>query len=789
MRRSAAQRAVFSYAVILFAAFALRLWNLGAQSLWHDEGWSLYPAYTLLGHMGIRGMDVNAPPLFNISIGLWLRAAGDAIWTVRFWSLLTGVIGVAVGIGLARRWFGDWAGALAGIFLGFSPILWVFSQEIRAYIPMPLYTMLLIGLAAQFLSPRHARVPRSTWLWLFGVTLAALWSHNLSVPLVAWLNVAVIGGLVLRRAWLRLRGWLLMQGVLFILYLPWLLTQRPTGTPLNTPPSLAPELLWQIWQSYFTGTKALLGADAALMTLCALFGALTVIGAARALWQWRTVQVWTLLSAALLLPLFQLLIVLAAHIDFHPRYFLLSAPPTLILLAAGLAAPPRGLPALSARLAAASLAVAIMARVAWLTYSAPIYQHDDFQGMARYYATRSERDAIVIPYGWEPSLDYYQEKLDIRASFVEVPIHSDAERIRAQLAAALEGKESAELFTWYQLPADMRGAFPCLLSAVGRHESALTLSGVRTDRYRITGDVRSLAAPHLPNDSGVMFSLPDDLQLHVRRRAFLHSDGAQAGCLILDFSLNGAPLKHDWRLAARLMRIDGTLHAALDSDLRDDQQRTALAQRDRAGFEATAFLALPMPPDSEPLLLSAWLYTGQKRSAAQLLGVLRRENHTMRFTPDLDSLPALDSAPQLPLSVNAPPFRAEVARGEWREIAKLVAAALPEALSAERDQKIALLWQAQGRNPISYIAFVHLVAADGKLIAQSDSEPAHGARPTSSWRAGEHILDQHRLQWHDRAYRGKASVYVGLYDLQTGARLRLTDGSDKLKLPREVIVE
>jgi hypothetical protein len=82
-----------------------------------------------------------------------------------------------------------------------------------------------------------------------------------------------------------------------------------------------------------------------------------------------------------------------------------------------------------------------------------------------------------------------------------------------------------------------------------------------------------------------------------------------------------------------------------------------------------------------------------------------------------------------------------------------------------------------------------LVAADGRLIAQSDSEPAHGARPTSSWRAREYILDQHRLRWHDHAYRGKASVYVGLYDLQTGARLRLADGSDMLKLPREVIVE
>lgn len=789
MSRATAQRAVFGYAVILLAAFALRLWNLGAQSLWHDEGWSLYPAYTLLGHMGIRGMDVNAPPLFNISIGLWLRVAGDEVWTVRFWSLLTGMIGVAVGMGLARRWFGAWAGALAGIFLGFSPILWVFSQEIRAYIPMPIYTVLLLGLAAQFLSARHVRVPRSAWLWLFGVTLAALWSHNLSVPLVAWLNVTVIVGLALRRAWRRLRGWLLIQSLLFILYLPWLLTQRPTGTPLNTPPALTPDLLWQIWQSYFTGIKALLNADALLMTLCALFGVLTVIGIARALWHWRTAQVWTLFSAVLLLPIFQLLIVLAARIDFHPRYFLLSAPPTLILLAAGLALPSQGLPALSARFAAASLAIAIMARMAWLTYSAPIYQHDDFRGMARYYATRSERDAIVIPYGWEPSLDYYQEKLGIRAPFVEVPIYSDVERIRAQLADALKGKESAELFTWYQLPADMRGAFSCLLGAIGRHERELTLSGVRTDRYRITGDARALAVPTMPRESGVTFAPPDDPLIFARRLAFLHSEGAQAGCLIVDIRLDSVPLKHDWRLAARLMRADGTPYAALDSDLRDDRQRTALAQLNRTAFEATAFLAVPLPPDSEPLLLSAWLYTAEKRSAAQLLGVLRRKDGVVRFTPDLDSLPVLDSAPQSSLSVNATPFRAQVTRNTWHAIGTLVAAELPERLSAERDATITLLWQAETRYPVSYVVFVHVVAADGRLIAQSDSEPVRGARPTSSWREREYIRDQHRLHWHDRTYRGKASVYIGLYDLQTGTRLTLADGSDKLKLPHEVIVE
>ncbi len=784
------RRVLLAYAAILWAAFALRLWNLGTQSLWHDEGWSLYPAYTLLGQMGIRGMDVNAPPLFNISIGLWLRAAGDAVWTVRLWSVLTGVIGVACGIWLARRWFGAWAAVLAGVFLACSPILWVFAQEIRAYIPMPIYTVLLIALAAEFLVPSAKRTPQRAWWWLFAVTLAALWSHNLSVPLVAWLNVTVIGGLLLRGAWRRLRGWLLLQSLLFALYLPWLLTQRPTGTPLNTPPSLSLDLLWQIWQSYFTGIKALVGADELLMLLCVLFGVLAAFSISRAVWLWRSARVWVLLSAVLLLPVFQLLIILAARIDFHPRYFLLSAPPTLILMAAGLAKakPPFVMPVL--RLAAALLAIAILGRMAWLTYSTPIYQHDDFRGMAQHYATLTEDAAIVIPYGWEPSLDYYEEKLGVRAPFVEVPIYSSADRIRTQLAEQLIGKRTADVFTWYQLPADLRGAFPCLLGAVGNWQNALTLNGVRTDRYALTDDVRALAAPRLPLRAGESggFDLPE-LSLAVRPHAFLHAQGADHTCLILDFYRDSVPLGEDWRIAVRLMDGNGGIYAAADADLRDDRQRAASGQGDD-GFQATAFLALDVPRRAEAWVLTAWLYKGDRRSAAQVLGTLDVENGVARFAPDTDALARQFMPPTLPLQVEAASFRAQIRRDEWREIGALVAADLAESFSADAPPDlVTLLWRAETPLPISYLAFVHLVAPDGVLLAQSDSEPMNGARPTSSWRTGEYVLDRHTLTWHVANYRGEAALRVGLYDLRTGARLTLSDGSEFVTLPRTVIVE
>jgi 4-amino-4-deoxy-L-arabinose transferase-like glycosyltransferase len=102
---------------------------------------------------------------------------------------------------------------------------------------------------------------------------------------------------------------------------------------------------------------------------------------------------------------------------------------------------------------------------------------------------------------------------------------------------------------------------------------------------------------------------------------------------------------------------------------------------------------------------------------------------------------------------------------------------------------VTLVWRA-GDDPIanSYTAFVQLVGQDGKLIAQSDAIPANGQHPTTSWRPGEYILDTHVLTFHPEATAGPARLIAGLYDAQTGARVRFEDGSDALTLNPKIDV-
>ena len=108
----------------------------------------------------------------------------------------------------------------------------------------------------------------------------------------------------------------------------------------------------------------------------------------------------------------------------------------------------------------------------------------------------------------------------------------------------------------------------------------------------------------------------------------------------------------------------------------------------------------------------------------------------------------------------------------------------PETISPAAAPRITLTWHLPSDEiQTAYTVFVHLVSQDGRIVAQSDSAPANGTRPTSDWLAGEYIVDPHELLWREADFRGPVTVSVGLYDFHSGKRLLLADGSDHLSLP------
>ena len=89
---------------------------------------------------------------------------------------------------------------------------------------------------------------------------------------------------------------------------------------------------------------------------------------------------------------------------------------------------------------------------------------------------------------------------------------------------------------------------------------------------------------------------------------------------------------------------------------------------------------------------------------------------------------------------------------------------------------VVLAWRAEAPLTKDYTLFVHLLAADGSLVAQSDAAP-QWVTPwsTSRWKPGDVVLDGHHLSLPPDLPGGEYFLRVGLYDWQTLERLPLVD--------------
>jgi len=120
------------------------------------------------------------------------------------------------------------------------------------------------------------------------------------------------------------------------------------------------------------------------------------------------------------------------------------------------------------------------------------------------------------------------------------------------------------------------------------------------------------------------------------------------------------------------------------------------------------------------------------------------------------------------------------------DFAKLVSYGLPASeVTTAQPLILVLQWQAlEGVGAIDYWVFTHLLAEDGRLIAQHDSAPAGGASPITGWDSGEIVVDSHSMTFYDAAYTGPATISVGIYDPGDPANRVPTEmGNDYVILP------
>jgi len=92
---------------------------------------------------------------------------------------------------------------------------------------------------------------------------------------------------------------------------------------------------------------------------------------------------------------------------------------------------------------------------------------------------------------------------------------------------------------------------------------------------------------------------------------------------------------------------------------------------------------------------------------------------------------------------------------------------------------LTLYWQAISVFDADYKVFVHLADETEHIAVQSDSVPAEGTRPTTTWRTKEYIIDTHTLALPTLAPDHTYNLWIGLYNDQL--RLPIVRNGEQLR--------
>ncbi len=85
-----------------------------------------------------------------------------------------------------------------------------------------------------------------------------------------------------------------------------------------------------------------------------------------------------------------------------------------------------------------------------------------------------------------------------------------------------------------------------------------------------------------------------------------------------------------------------------------------------------------------------------------------------------------------------------------------------DAAPAQGALDVTLYWYALREVGTNYKVFVHALGIDGQVIGQHDGDPVGGFTPTTRWRAGEVIVDRHRVPL-PAGLSGEVGIRAGMY--------------------------
>ncbi len=420
--RNTLSRRVWTFLLLLVAlSFAIRTHDLGAKSLWSDEGLTLRRAEQSLGLIfenvnlipvdpdyqdgSTRGSFVRTPdlhpPLYFLLMHVWLPLAGRSEFALRFPSVFAATLSVAllyvVGGALFNRETGLWA-ALMGAA---SPFFLWYAQEARMYT-----WLVVLSLTSMyfFLPLLEKGARRKDYAAYVVTTLALLYTHYAGFLLLAF-ELGVYG---LHRVRRQRREPLVILAALIIAVLPlvpflWRLlgvhpfsfTYRPLGI-----------ILKEAWSSFSLGpTRSAIQPWWRLLPFLSLFGVGILVAGVE-----TRRRGWVVGLGYLAIPvLLQYALSLIKPNYMNPRHLMVVAPAFELMLAQGLTTLRRWFsPSL---VLALGLVLVLRVSASYDILTSHQFWKDDIRGAVQYIEERARPgDAIILHHPViRLTFDYYYD--------------------------------------------------------------------------------------------------------------------------------------------------------------------------------------------------------------------------------------------------------------------------------------------------------------------------------------------------------------------------------------------
>ena len=811
---------------LLLLSFALRVHRIGEQRVWWDEGWSVWVArFSAADILRQTGNDVH-PPLYFLLLHAWRGASGDSEAGLRLLSAFLGALTVAATLALGRSMArgllparAAWAvGLLAALLLTVSRFAIAWSQEIHMYALATLLAVLAVWAARRFWARGRAADGAAYVL----ATVAGLYTLYLFAPVWVAVNVGWLIGLVARRKdplpeGERIREslrWLALQLLIAALFLPWAL--YAAGGFLSTA-AATPIRLLDFLHIYWTVLTLGIPVDVAqfnFLTLPAL--ALFVVAVAALAGRIRNVELGIrneeraslspllprspaplrdliLLLAILFIPALLVYLISLPRQNFYnppfnPRYLVIFTPFYSVLVAWGVvvmgrwvgswsrgageqkgrgeekvhrpseSATRRGsgrLPAVVAAVLAVYL-VAVALVGLWPYFPGRVLIDDYPSLVSTLDAYRQPGDSVVLytDTDWPIFAFHHPEPWrGVPHLWAMTP-----ELAEAFLAPVWESHDGVWLVTTpFSAGGDPQRHVPAWLSERATAERAFLFKDMALTFYARTAE-RAAAADALSPDAPP----PRRLNVHL-------PDGAITGYAQAARDFKSGDVIHLFlyyttatpdTVEVGLLGSDDRLWAVTPVELRAS---TGPARQQ---------VNLLVPPDAPS---GRYRFYVARLFEPVMFGrlIIRQKEATLLTEADVTIANRLDV-----------PFEGGV---------RLLGYDLSGDARPGESLGLTLYWSSDGGQTQRDKVFSHLLgetfnATSGNFLwGQSDAEPAANTRPTTTWRAGEVIIDEHAIPIAADAPPGPYRVEVGLYEPVSGARLAVL-GADGAAVADHVIV-